>query len=247
MSRNDETHTQISYDIGAHTCCSSWSSRWIHLLKFTAANSHGPIAVVNKLEMTDVEVINCYGKTRSEEFLAMNPCHCAPTVELEDGTGIWESNTVMRFLCDSSPNGESLYPKDPIKRARVDLALDWRQTAYYPCLPSIGYIIFGMEQSTEKARDDFKNLLDIHFKTLLDVFLKDTQFIYSDTPTIADLAVAAPLTFIKGRSKFWDAVPDAVKKYQQAVFESFPETAENFAMLDGLYTGCQTAGFDAEP
>ena len=38
-----------------------------------------------------------------------------------------------------------------------------------------------------------------------------------------------------------------MKKYQQAVFESFPETAENFAMLDGLSTGCQTAGFDAEP
>ena len=213
----------------------------------TAANSHGPIAVVKSLGMDDVEIVNCYGKTRTEEFMAMNPCHCAPSVELDDGTGIWESNTVMRFLCNIAPNGDSLYPKDPIKRARVDLALDWRQTSLYPCFPAIGYILFGMEQSTEKAQEDFKKLLDTHFKTLTDVFLKDTKFIYSDTPTIADLSVAPPLTFIKARGKFWDAVPQAVKDYHAAVLEAFPATAENFAMLDGMATGCKTAGYDAEP
>jgi glutathione S-transferase len=197
--------------------------------------------------MTDVELVNCYGKTRTEEFLKMNPCHTAPCVELDDGTGIWESNAVMRFLCIISPNGETLYPADPIKRARVDLAMDWRQTSFYPCLPSIGYIIFEMEQSNEKAKEDFKQLLDDHFKTLTDVFLKDTKFIYSDTPTIADLSVAPALTFIKARSKFWDAVPDAVKEYYTSVLEAFPETSENFAMLDGMATGCTFAGFDAEP
>jgi glutathione S-transferase len=197
--------------------------------------------------MTDVEMVNCYGKTRTEEFIKMNPCHCAPCVELDDGSAIWESNAVMRFLCNISPEGATLYPTDPIKRARVDLALDWRQTSFYPCLPSIGYILFGMDQSTEKAKEDFKKLLDEHFKTLTEVFLKDNKFIFSDTPTIADLSIALPLTFIKARSKFWEAVPEAVKEYYTAVLEAFPETAENFAMLDGMATGCTAAGFDAEP
>jgi glutathione S-transferase len=125
--------------------------------------------------------------------------------------------------------------------------MDWRQTSFYPCLPSIGYIAFGMPQSNEKAKEDFKSLLNVHFVTLTDVFLKDTTFIYSDTPTIADLAVALPMVFIKTRSKFWDAVPQAVKDYTAAVLEAFPEAAENFAMTDGLATGCTFEGYDAEP
>jgi glutathione S-transferase len=80
----------------------------------------------------DCELVNCYGKTRTPEFLAMNPCHCAPTVEVAEGQVIWESCTVMRYLCNIAENGEKLYPKDPFKRAQVDLALDWRQTSYYP-------------------------------------------------------------------------------------------------------------------
>jgi glutathione S-transferase len=214
---------------------------------FSAANSHGPLAVVKKLGMDDVELVSAYGQTRTPEFMAMNPCHCAPMVELEDGSAIWESNTVMRYLCAVSPKGDSLYPTDMKKRALVDMALDWRQTKLYPCFPAIGYIVFGFPVTDDDAKAKFKELMTEHFKVLSDTFLKDTDFIYSDTPTIADLSVAPPLAFIKARDKFWEAVPDKVKDYYARVLEAFPEAKEFFDSLADMASGYSGEGADLEP
>ena len=114
------------------------------------------------------------------------------------------------------------------------MVMDWRQTSLYPCMPAIGYIVFGHPQKDEEAQKSFDKLKDQHFKTLTDVFLKDTAFCYSDKPTIADLAIAPCLTFIKARPKFWEAVPSKVKEYHARVLEAFPETKEHFGMLDGM-------------
>ena len=218
----------------------------------------------------DVEIENAYGKTRSDEFIAMNPCHCCPTLEIDDKNAIWEvryhrkmeilmeylqinfltfyvqSGAILRYLCNISPEGSKLYPSDPLQRAKVDMALDWRQTALYPCLPALGYAIFGAPIDVDEARKQFKKLLE-QFTILCDVFLKDTKFIYSDTPTIADLAVAPPLTFIKTLDKFWDAVPEKVKAYHKNVLDAFPEIKENFDMLDAMTTGFTGENHDIEP
>mmetsp|Transcript_17345 Transcript_17345/g.28811 ORF Transcript_17345/g.28811 Transcript_17345/m.28811 type:complete len:221 (-) Transcript_17345:162-824(-) len=204
-----------------------------------SANSQSSLAVVRELGL-DCELENCYGKTREPAFIAMNPCHCAPTVELDNGIAIWESNAVMRYLCNiAGEKGEKLYPSDPVKRAQIDLAMDWRQTSYYPCLPAIGYIVFGMDGDTEAAKAKFEELQEKHFKVLMDVFLKDTKFIFSDTPTIADLAVAPTLTLIMARPKFWEAVPQKVKDYRTSVLEHFSHTKEEFGMLEHMCTTCE--------
>jgi len=213
-----------------------------------SANSHGCIAVVKHLKAEDkVEIINAYGKTRTPEFLAINPCHTCPTLEITDGVAIWESNAIMRHLATTLAGGEDLYPKDPIMRAKIDMVLDWRQTSLYKNIPDIAYCIFGMPVSDEGAKKSMKELLDEHFPVLLDVYLKDTPFVYSDKPTIADLGIAPVLTFIKTRAKFWDAVPDKVKEYHTRVLEAFPGTKENFDMLDGMATGYDGEGADLEP
>eukprot|EP00804_Cyclotella_cryptica_P000320 CCRYP_010235-RB/>CCRYP_010235-RB protein AED:0.38 eAED:0.38 QI:209/1/1/1/1/1/2/1463/224 len=212
-----------------------------------SANSHGPIAIVNKLKLTDIAIENAYGKTRTPEFLAMNPCHCCPCLELDDGDAIWESCAIMRYLVANYDTENSLYPNDAKMRGRIDMIMDWRQTTLYPCLPDIAYVVFGMPCSDAGAQKSFAKLMDEHFKTLTDVFLKDTPFCYSDKPTIADLAVAPCLTFIKARSKFWEVVPDKVKQYHARVLEAFPETKENFDMLDAMCTGYDGKGKDLEP
>jgi len=217
----------------------------LHVLP-PSPNSHGPLAIVNKLKIP-AEIVNAYGKTRTPEFIAMNPCHCCPTLEFEDGTSMWESNAVMRYLVVNHDKEHVLYPEDAKLRGRIDMVMDWRQASLYPCLPAIGYIVFGMAQKDEEAQQSFAKLQDEHFKTLTDVFLKDTAFCYSDKPTIADLAIAPCLTFIKVRSKFWEAMPDKVKEYHARVLEAFPETKENFDMLDGMVTSYTGEGKDTEP
>ena len=87
------------------------------------------IAIVKHLKLdSKIEIVNAYGKTRSPEFLAINPCHTCPTLELDDGnnSAIWESCAIMRYLCLSNKDGEDLYPSDPILRGKIDMVMDWR-------------------------------------------------------------------------------------------------------------------------
>lgn len=45
----------------------------------------GPMAAVGALGRDDVEFVDVLGKTREEECIAKNPCHVAPTLELDNG------------------------------------------------------------------------------------------------------------------------------------------------------------------
>mmetsp|Transcript_20303 Transcript_20303/g.44131 ORF Transcript_20303/g.44131 Transcript_20303/m.44131 type:complete len:223 (-) Transcript_20303:140-808(-) len=220
----------------------------LHILP-PSPNSHGCIAIVKHLKLEDkIEIINAYGKTRTPEFLAINPCHTCPTLQFDGDDGaIWESAAIMRFLCVNNEGGEELYPSDPTLRGKVDMVMDWRQTGLVSCIPAIGYIVFGFPQPDEDAKKAFAKLLDEYFPVLLDIFLKDTAFCFSDKPTIADLCVAPLLTFLKCRSKFWEKTPDKVKEYHTRVLEAFPDTKENFDMLDGMCTGFDGEGADCAP
>lgn len=126
----------------------------------------------------------------------------------------------MRYLCVNNEGGEELYPSDPVLRAKIDMVMDWRQTGMYTCIPAIAYIVFGIPQKDEDAKESFAKLMDEHFPILMDEYLKDTQFCYSDKVTIADLSIAPVLTFLKCRPKFWEKVPEKVKDYYTRVLES---------------------------
>ena len=197
-----------------------------------------------------VEIVNAYGKTRTPEFIAMNPCHTCPTLELdgEDGA-IWESCAIMRFLCVNNENGESLYPSttNPILCGKIDMVMDWRQTGLYPTFPSIAYGVFGFPTEDNEAKKQFAKLMDEYFPTLMNVYLKDTDFCFSDKPTIADLSIAPVLTFLKCRKHFWAKVPQKVKEYYVRVLEAFPDSKEYFDMTDGMCSGYEGAGADLEP
>ena len=229
-----------------------YSHAIISLYISIAANSHGCLAVFNHLKLSAKgrgnEIVNAYGATRTPEFLAMNPCHCCPTLELDDGDAIWESNAILRYLCVTREGGEELYPKDPVVRAKIDMVLDWRQTSLYKCLPDIAYGVWGMEMDDDAAKKSFAELIETHFVTLLTVFLKDNKkYCYSDTPTIADLAIAPALTFIMARKHMWAKVPKEVKDYRDRVLAYFPDTKENFDMLEGMCAGYTGKGADLMP
>jgi len=178
----------------------------------------------------------------------MNPCHCCPTLELDNGDAIWESNAILRYLCVTQEGGEELYPTDPVVRAKIDMVLDWRQTSLYKCLPDIAYGVWGMEMDDDAAKKSFAELIETHFVTLLTVFLKDNKkYCYSDTPTIADLAIAPALTFIMARKHMWANVPKEVKDYRARVLAYFPDTKENFDMLEGMCVGYTGKGADLMP
>src|SRR3954469_2740585 len=61
-----------------------------------------------------------HGVTKTPEYLKMNPNSLVPTID-DDGFILWESHTIVRYLCAKHAAG-SLYPTD--LRARRRRALD---------------------------------------------------------------------------------------------------------------------------
>jgi glutathione S-transferase len=77
-----------------------------------------------------VEVDSTRGETRSKEFLARNPNGKVPTLQLEDGAYLPESNAILYYLAEGTP----LLPADKLGRAR---ALQWMFFEQYSHEPYI--------------------------------------------------------------------------------------------------------------
>ena len=80
-----------------------------------------------------VEVDVVAGETRRPEFLALNPAGQVPTVELEDGRILAQSNGIMLFLAERA-GGAGLIPSDPYERARIYEWLFWEQYSHEPTI-----------------------------------------------------------------------------------------------------------------
>ncbi|HWJ36822.1 MAG TPA: glutathione S-transferase family protein [Steroidobacteraceae bacterium] len=66
-----------------------------------------------------------FNNTQTEGYLGLNPTGKVPT--LVDGDGVvWESNTILRYLCSKSVGGAALYPTDPAARSQVERWMDWQ-------------------------------------------------------------------------------------------------------------------------
>ncbi|HWE99957.1 MAG TPA: glutathione S-transferase family protein [Caulobacteraceae bacterium] len=75
---------------------------------------------------TNVDVTK--SETRTEAFLAMNPSGQVPTVLLQDGRPLAQSNAILLHLAE----GSDLIPSDSYERARMLEWLFWEQYSHEP-------------------------------------------------------------------------------------------------------------------
>ena len=66
-----------------------------------------------------------FNNTQTEAYLKLNPNGKVPTL-VDGGLSIWESNTILRYLCAKSPKGAALHPQDPAARSQVERWMDWQ-------------------------------------------------------------------------------------------------------------------------
>ena len=59
---------------------------------------------------------------------------------------MWESNAILRYICNTFSLDDSFYPTSPAERARLEMALDWRQTTLYPHIARAAYPALGFSQ-----------------------------------------------------------------------------------------------------
>jgi glutathione S-transferase len=145
------------------------------------------------LEFEFVDLLQ--GAQRTPEFLALNPTGRTPA--LADGDfKLWESNAILQYLAEKTSN--SLWPKDERSRADISRWQFW-QLAHWSadaCAPLIfenlvkKFVNMGPPDAAAvaKATEAFNKEAK-----MLDAHLAKQKYIVSDTLTIADFAVAAPL------------------------------------------------------
>lgn len=75
-----------------------------------------------------IDAGGAFGRTRDADYLAMNPNATVPTIVEADGFTMWESNTILRYLC-ATQGGSSLHPVDPRARADAERWMDWQQAS----------------------------------------------------------------------------------------------------------------------
>jgi glutathione S-transferase len=159
----------------------------------------------------DFEERDVWGKTTEPEFLQKYPAHLTPMLE-EDGLprgSLGESCAIMAYLCNKH-GLDRFYPTDPAKRAMVDNAMFYLIGTFYPLVARATYPVLGFPQypgevaTAPDADDEMKaraqqdalaalaEPLDV-FRTF---FIEGEPFIGGDSPSIADIRLAATLEFL---------------------------------------------------
>jgi glutathione S-transferase len=90
-----------------------------------------------------------FGGNRDPEYLKLNPNGLVPTV-IDGDLVMWESNTICRYLCNTHPNGGSLYPSDFGERTHVERWMDWQLSVIGA---PMGALLQGLIRSTPETRD----------------------------------------------------------------------------------------------
>lgn len=127
-----------------------------------------------------------FGLVNEPAYRALNPNGLVPTLE-DDGFVLWESNAIVRYLCDKYGRG-TLWPNDPKTRAEADKWMDWATTTAWPNLRTV---FWGLVRTPEAERD--MNAINAAQKKtgellgILDAHLAARQYVAGPAFTMGDI------------------------------------------------------------
>jgi len=129
------------------------------------------------------------GEHLKPEFLKINLQHSIPTL-VDNGFALWESRAIQIYLVEKYGKNDSLYPKDPQKRATVNQRLFFDMGTLYQRLADYYYPQFFAKAPADPEK--FKKIQDAF--DFLDKFLEGHTYVAGDSLTIADLSILASVS-----------------------------------------------------
>ncbi|XP_011066704.1 PREDICTED: uncharacterized protein LOC105153504 [Acromyrmex echinatior] len=132
------------------------------------------------------------GEHLKSEFIKMNPQHTIPTLD-DGGFYLCESRAIMTYLANQYDKKDSLYPKDPKKRALVDQRLFFDLGTLYKSFSDYYYSIMFTGATPQKATYAKMN----EALTFLNKFLEGENYVAGKTLTLADLALVVTVSNFK--------------------------------------------------
>lgn len=135
-------------------------------------------------EWTDIDVMT--GSTRTPDFLAMNPAGQAPTVVLENGRPLAQSNAIMVHLAE----GSDLIPSDAYDRARMFEWLFWEQYSHEPYVAVARFQVAFLGKSPAEVEE---RLVQRGYAAIqrIEDGLAVSRFLVGERLSLADVACVA--------------------------------------------------------
>jgi glutathione S-transferase len=135
-----------------------------------------------------VEVDSSRGETRTPKFLAMNANGKVPTLALDDGGFLPESNAILNYLAEGSP----LLPAERLPRARVLQWMFFEQYSHEPYI-AVARSILRYQPADSPRRAELPRLRERGNQALsvMEQHLKREPFFVGGRYSIADIALYA--------------------------------------------------------
>lgn len=138
------------------------------------------------LPFTWIDVDITKGESRTPDFLAINPAGQVPTVLLDDGRALAQSNAIIRYLA----RGTRFIPADPFETAKMDEWLFWEQYSHEPYIGGCRFQLVYLrrrpeELDPEQVRRGYAAL------DRMEEQLHDTRFLLGEGLSLADVALVA--------------------------------------------------------
>ncbi len=137
-------------------------------------------------EIVEVDILK--GESRTEDFLEKNPNGRVPTLEIENGQFLSESNAILWFLGESS----EYFPTNKIEQARVFQWMGFEQYSHEPFIATSRYLISILKQPDEYAREiQEKKPAGYAALDVMERHLNENKFFVAESFSIADIALYA--------------------------------------------------------
>lgn len=128
------------------------------------------------------------GATRTPQFLRRNPNGRIPTLELDDGTNLAESNAILWYLAE----GSTFVPGDRLGRAQTLQWMFFEQYSHEPYVATPRYIVKHLA-ADHPRRAELPDRLAKGRAALgvMDGHLRSRSYFVAERYTIADIALYA--------------------------------------------------------
>ncbi|CAN7753354.1 glutathione S-transferase family protein [Caballeronia sp. LjRoot31] len=135
-----------------------------------------------------------FGLTQSAEFLAMNPHGRVPVIKDSDGTIVWESHSILRYLA-ARYGSPRFWSEDAGRRSQADRWMDWSQSSLQPAfLTGVFWGFYRTPEALRNAKSIDENLgRCAQYFQLLDRVLAERPFIAGDSLSLGDIAAGSNL------------------------------------------------------
>lgn len=162
------------------------------------------------------------GEHKAEPYLSLNPNASVPA--MTDGDfSLWESNAMLQYAADLVGN-ESVYPRELRTRADINRWLNWEGSHWFPSC-----YVFLVENCVKPLLGGAPDtaVLDAQAATwhklagILDQRLSRQRWVAGAQPTIADVALAAPM-HLHGWQKLPVADHPNLKRWLTEDIEALP-------------------------